>query len=229
MRFFVVAPLLALVVGLMAQPAAAGEKKAKKEDVSVDSFFGAPLEKKSGDDDLKKAAAGLGAKDKVDALAPKTGSVDDEAEVKLHAVFAAEVIVIDKKLGCQPGGKRRERVTYWAFDDLPETGVPFQVCLNLSSKAGRQMSMTVSIVDPRNSRIVRSDDVIDFSGRTGRIDHVIEFPSTTFKTPGPYQYLVEMDGKEVGRLPIFEVRVVPEGATTGAVGGGATTTTAPTP
>jgi hypothetical protein len=220
MRLAIVLPLLAVVVVATSLPAAAAEKKGKKE-VSVDSFFDPPPEKKAADDDLKKAAAGLGARDKVDTLAPKSGAVDEEAEVKLHAVFAAEVIVMDKKLGCQPGGKKRERVTYWAFEDLPETGVPFQVCLNLSSKAGRQMSTTVSIVDPRNSRIVRAEDVIDFAGRTGRIDHVIEFPATTFKMPGPYQYLVEMDGKEVGRLPIFEVRVVPEGAATGAVGGGA--------
>jgi hypothetical protein len=224
MRFATAPALLALAVVVTTLPAAAGDKKSKKQDVSVDSFFDSPPETKSGDDDLKKAAAGLGAKDKLDALAPKSGNVDDEAEVKLHAVFAAETIVLDKKLGCQPGGKRHERVTYWAFDDLPETGVPFQVCLNLSSKAGRQMSMTVSIVDPRNSRIVRAEDVIDFTGRTGRIDHVIEFPATTFKTAGPYQYLVEMDGKEVGRLPIFEVRVVPEGAATGAVGAATTTT-----
>ena len=224
MRLAIV-PLLALAVLVTALPAAAGDKK--KKEVSIDSFFDSPPEKKSGDDDLKKAAAGLGAKDKLDALAPRSGTVDDEAEVKLHAVFAAETIVLDKKLGCQPGGKRRERVTYWAFEDLPETGVPFQVCLNVSSKAGRQMSMTVSIVDPRNSRIVRAEDVIDFAGRSGRIDHVIEFPATTFKTAGPYQYLVEMDGKEVGRLPIFEVRVVPEGAVTGAVGGGEQATATP--
>jgi hypothetical protein len=214
-------PLFALAVAVTALPAAAGDKKSKKE-ISVDSFFDEPPARKAGDDDLKKAAASLNARDKLDALAPKSGTIDQEAEVKLHAVFAAEVIVIDKKQGCQPGGKRRERVTYWAFEDLPETGVPFQVCLNLSSKAGRQMSLTVSIVDPRNSRIVRADDVIDFAGRTGRIDHVIEFPATTFKTPGQHHYLVEMDGKEVGRLPIFDVRIVADGSATGAVGEPAT-------
>ncbi len=225
MRPAVVPVLLALVVALGVTPVAvAGGKKAKKE-VSVDSFFDPPPAKKEdGADDLKKAAAGLGAKDKLDTLAPKSGTIDEEAAVKLHAVFAAEVIVVDKKLGCQPGGKKRERVTYWAFDDLPETGVPFQVCLNLSSRAGRQMSMTVSVVDPRNSRIVRADDVIDFAGRTGRIEHVIEFPATTFKTPGPHQYLVEMDGKEVGRLPLFDVRLVAEGSVTGAGGEAAATT-----
>jgi hypothetical protein len=219
MRLVNAPSLLALVVALASSSAAAvpGDKKDKKE-VSVDSFFDTPPAKKADADDLKKAAAGLGAKDKVDTLAPKSGAVDEDAAVKLHAVFAAEVIVLDKKLGCQAGGKKRERVTYWSFQELPETGVPFQVCLNLSSKAGRQMSVTVSVVDPRNSRIVRAEDVVDFSGRTGRIDHVIEFPATTFKTPGMHHYLVEMDGKEVGRLPIFDVRVVAEGAATGAGG-----------
>jgi hypothetical protein len=227
MRSSVFVLLLALAVATGASTAAvAGEKKRKKE-VSVDSFFDPPPEKKSGDDDLKKATAGLGARDKLDVLAPRSGVVDEAAEVRLLAVFAAEVIVLDKKLGCQPGGKKRERVTYWAFDELPETGVPFQVCLTVSSKAGRQMSTTVSIVDPRNSRIVRADDVIDFAGRTGQVDHVIEFPATTFKVPGPYQYLVEMDGKEVGRLPIFDVRIVTDGSASGAVGDGRPTTSMP--
>ncbi|MBM4281879.1 MAG: hypothetical protein FJ137_14365 [Deltaproteobacteria bacterium] len=225
MRLVNAASLLALVVALAAAPVAVASDKKSKKDVSVDSFFDPPPAKRSDADDLKKAAAGLGAKDTTDTLAPRTGTVDAEADVKLHAVFAAEVIVLDKKFGCQPGGRRRERVTYWSFEDLPETGVPFQVCLNVSSKAGRQMSVTVSVVDPRNSRIVRAEDVIDFAGRTGRIDHVIEFPATTFKTPGMHQYLVEMDGKEVGRLPIFDVRVVAEGSPTGA--GGEAAPTAP--
>ena len=66
--------------------------------------------------------------------------------------------------------------------------------------------MSVAIVDPRNLRVARAEDVVDFSGRAGRIEHVLEFPETTFKTAGQYFYLVEMDGKEIGRLPIFEVR-----------------------
>jgi hypothetical protein len=205
------ASVLLAVVLLAAGDADAVDKKGAKDgktDSAVDAFFSTPTTpKKSALDDLQKAAADVGHKNKNDAMAPKAGQVDAEAEVKLHSVFAAEVIVVDKKLGCQPGGKRRERVTFWSFEELPEVGVPFQVCLNLSSSAGRQMSMSVAIVDPRNLRVVRAEDVIDFSGRTGRIEHVLEFPATTFKTAGPYFYLVEMDGKEVGRLPIFDVRV----------------------
>jgi hypothetical protein len=208
--------LFAAVATLAAVDARAVDKKPAKDgksggaatDSAVDAFFSAPTTtKKSALDDLQKAAADVGHKDKKDAMAPKAGQVDAEAEVKLHAVFAAEVITVDKKLGCQPGGKRRERVTYWSFEELPEIGVPFQVCLNLSSSAGRQMSMSVAVVDPRNLRVARAEDVIDFSGRSGRIDHVLEFPATTFKVAGKYVYLVEMDGKEIGRLPLFEVRV----------------------
>jgi hypothetical protein len=210
-------PLTALlVVALAALPALAEGKKDTKSDSAVDAFFAPAPAKKSALDDLHKATEGLAHKEKNGGMAPKGAAVDDEAEVKVHAAFAAETIVIDKKQGCQPGGKRRERLAFWAFEELPETGVPFQVCLNVSSKAGRQMSLSVAIVDPRNLRIARAEDVVDFSGRTGRIDHVLEFPSTTFKTVGPYLYLVEMDGKEIARMPIFEVRLVPPGGAASA-------------
>ena len=67
--------------------------------------------------------------------------------------------------------------------------------------------LSVAIVDPRNARVVKAEDVVDFAGRTGRVDHVLDFPAPVFKVAGPYQYLIEMDGKEVARLPIFDVRV----------------------
>jgi hypothetical protein len=196
----------------------AEDKKAKSKEVSVDSFFDPPPEKKASDDELKKAAAGLGAKDALDTLAPKAAVVDDAAAVKLEGVFAAETIVVDKKLGCQPGGKKRERVTYWTFDELPDVGVPFGVCLSMSSTAGRQMALTVTLLDPRNGRIARAQDVVDFTGYTGRRDQIIEFPAITFKVAGPHVFLVELDGKEVGRLPIFDVRLMTDGSPTG-IGG----------
>ena len=140
-------------------------------------------------------------------LAPKAAVVDDDAKVQFFQVFAAEKMVIDKKLGCQPAGRDKKKLTFFSFDEVPAEGVPMSVCVTMQSKSGREMAISVAIVDPRNARVARADDVVDFRSRAGRIDHVLDFPAPIFKVAGPYLYLIEMDGKEVARLPIFDVRV----------------------
>jgi hypothetical protein len=208
--------LVVVVVALVALPALAADKKAKpKADADVDAFFDPPKDSKKATsmDDLTKASSGMGTQEKNAGRAPKGGVVDDEAPVNLHAVFAAQKIVMDKKLGCQPAGRDKKKLTFFTFDELPQAGVPFDVCVTVSSKVGREMSMSVAVIDPRNSRVVKAEDVIDFRGRAGRMDHVLEFPAPMFKVAGSYQYLIELDGKEVGRLPLFEVKVNPEDGT----------------
>lgn len=200
---------VALVAALFALPSLADDKKKKPAaDASVDAFFDAPTTQKSTLDDLNKATAGMDNKGKKqDGMAPKTADVHDDAPVKLYGAWAAQKIVMDKKLGCQPGGRDKKKLTFFTFDELPQSGVPMEVCLSLQSKVGREMTMSVAIVDPRNARVVKAEDHVDFTGKTMRMDHVLEFPAPLFKVAGQYQYLVEMDGKEVGRLPLFEVKV----------------------
>ncbi|MDP2339332.1 MAG: hypothetical protein Q8O67_00120 [Deltaproteobacteria bacterium] len=207
--------LVVVMAALVALPALAADKKKPKADADVDAFFDPPKDSKKATslDDLNKASSGMGTKEKKDGMAPKGGVVDDEAPVNLHAVFAAQKIVMDKKLGCQPAGRDKKKLTFFTFDELPQAGVPFDVCVTVSSKVGREMSMSVAVIDARNARVVKAEDVIDFRGRAGRMDHVLEFPAPMFKMAGPYQYLIELDGKEVGRLPLFEVKVNPEDGT----------------
>jgi hypothetical protein len=184
--------------------------KDKKPDAAVDAFFDEPTTpKKSSLDALTEASKAVVVKEQK-SLAPKSTTVDDEAKIQFFSVFAAEKIVMDKKLGCQPAGRDKKKLTYFSFSEVPAEGVPLSVCLTMQSKVGRSMAISVAIVDPRNARVVKAEDVVDFSGRTGRIDHVLDFPAPIFKLAGPYQYLVEMDGKEVARLPIFDVRVEPQ-------------------
>lgn len=185
-------------------------KKDKQPDAAVDAFFDEPTTpKKSSLDALTEASKAVVVKEQK-SLAPKSTTVDDEAKIQFFSVFAAEKIVMDKKLGCQPAGRDKKKLTYFSFDEVPAEGVPMSVCLTMQSKVGRSMAISVAIVDPRNARVVKAEDVVDFAGRTGRIDHVLDFPAPIFKLAGPYQYLVEMDGKEVARLPIFDVRVEPQ-------------------
>jgi len=200
---------VATALTLMAASARADDKKPKsdKKDSAVDAFFDEPTTpKKNAMDALQKAAGDVAQKEKKE-LAPKTAVIDDEAKVQFFQVFAAEKMVMDKKLGCQPAGRDKKKLTFFAFDEVPAEGVPMSVCLTMQSKSGRQMAISVAIVDPRNARVAKAEDVVDFSGRAGRIDHVLDFPAPVFKVVGPYQYLVEMDGKEVARLPIFDVRI----------------------
>lgn len=206
---------MGLVVCALSMPVLAEDKKKPRADASVDAFFDTPKESKKATslEDLSKAAAAVGHKEKQDALAPKGDVVDDEAPVTVHSAFAAQKMVFDKKLGCQPGGKDKKKLTFFIFDELPQAGASFDVCISISSKVGREMSMSVALIDPRNARLVKAEDVIDFRGRSGRMDHVLEFPAPLFKVAGPYFYVVELDGKEVARLPIFDVKVNPENGT----------------
>lgn len=203
--------LFALTTFGLATSSLAGEEKKKKEekkpDAAVDAFFdAAPTQKPSTMDALQKAADDVAYKEKK-GLAPKASTVEDEAKIQFFSVFAAEKIVIDKKLGCQPAGRDKKKLTFFTFDEVPAEGVPFSACVTMQSRAGRAMAMSVAIVDPRNARVVKAEDVVDFAGRTQRLDHVLDFPAPIFKIAGPYQYLVEMDGKEVVRLPLFDVKV----------------------
>jgi hypothetical protein len=207
LRLAVVGLLLTLATSAAADDKGDKGKKDKKPDAAVDAFFDEPTTpKKSSLDALTEASKGVVNKEQK-TLAPKATTVDDEAKIQFFSVFAAEKIVMDKKLGCQPAGPEKKKLTFFSFDEVPAEGVPMSVCLTMQSKVGRSMAISVAIVDPRNARVVKAEDVVDFAGRTGRIDHVLDFPAPVFKVAGPYQYLVEMDGKEVARLPIFDVRV----------------------
>ncbi|HEY1100542.1 MAG TPA: hypothetical protein VGF99_16495 [Myxococcota bacterium] len=183
-----------------------GKKETKKEDSAVDAFFGTPPPAKGSNlDALKNAADGVAVSEKK-GLTAKDAVVSDETKVTVHGAFAAEKIVTDKKLGCQPA-KNMKKLSYFAFDEVPSEGIPLEVCVTLSSKAGREVALSVSIVDPRNSRVARADSTVDFSGRSTKVDHVIAFAPPFFKVAGPYTYLLEIDGKEVARVPLFDVKV----------------------
>lgn len=203
-----ISALALLVTALVALPALAADDKGgkKKQDVNIDDLFGAPPPKQNLDA-MKKATEGVNTKAKTGTgLDAKVGTVDNDAGVQLLNVFAAETITQDKKLGCQAGGRDKKKIGFWTFDEVPSKGQPFEVCLTLASKAGREMNMSVAVVDSRNQRIAKAEDVVDFRGRP-KIDHVLAYPAPLFKLAGQYFYVVDLDGKEVGRLPLFTVKL----------------------
>ena len=209
---------VAVAVAVLSSSAFADDKKDKKKGGDqFDNLFGDPAPKTNNLDAMKAATEKMGAKTGGGTgMAPKQDAVEADGTVTLINVFAASKIVQDKKLGCQPGGRDKKKISEWTFDEVPaKSSQGFEVCLTLASKSGREMRLNVAIVDSRNSRIATAEDVLDFRGKP-KIDHVLEYPAPTFKSAGQYFYVMDLDGKEAGRLPIFVVKL--DGDTAGAQG-----------
>ncbi len=211
-RSAVVGAVLALCLAL---PARADDKGKPPANDNFDNLFGAPPAKNALDE-MKKAAQGVGKLKADDALAPKVDAVQADGKVNFLGVFAAEKIVEDKKLGCQPA-KNKKRVATFTFDELPaKSAVGYDVCLTVQSTTGREVSVRFAVVDPRGGRVNSYTDVMNFAGRTAKLDHVVGFDAPTFKVPGQYVYVVDIDGKEAARLPLFTVVV--DGQISGSLG-----------
>jgi hypothetical protein len=200
--------VVALGVAFLFAGAANADDKKKKDDkgaTNFDDLFGSAPQKPSSLDAMKKASDGVGAKTgSNNGLAAKTGTVDDNAAVTLMNVFAAEHILHDDKKGCQ--SKDKIKIAEWTFDDTPARGKPFEVCLTVASQIGREVRIDTAVVDSRNGRIATgSGDMLNFSGHT-KVDSILAFPAPMFNMPGQYFYVVDVDGKEAGRLPLFVVK-----------------------
>lgn len=200
-------PLALLLWGVNAAAADDTAAPPKKPDPAVDAFFDTPpTPKKSSLDALTKATKDVVSREEK-VLEPKTTAIADDVVVKVVSVFAAEKIVIDKKLGCQPAGPDKKKVTYVVADEFPYEGVPLSVCVSMQSAVGRTVTFSVAIIDARRTRIAKAEGVVDFTGRADRVDFVSDFAGPIFRMAGPHQYVIEVDGKEVARLPLFDVRV----------------------
>jgi hypothetical protein len=179
----------------------------KKADPAVDAFFDTPpAPKKSSLDALVNASKDVVSREDK-TLEPKATEIKDDVLVRFVSIFAAEKIVIDKKLGCQPGGPEKKKVTYVVADEFPYEAVPLSVCVSMQSSVGRPVALSVAIIDPRRTRIAKAESVVDFTGHADHVDAVSDFPAPVFRMAGPHHYVVEVDGKEVARLPLFDVRV----------------------
>lgn len=203
---------LAVVVALaaplaLAEGAGKDDKKAGQEEApSLDDLFGDTLSTGSSVNDLKAATEGLESQTGQGGLKPKTEIADPDAGVQLLGAFAAERIVITRKEGCIPADPQRTKVTFIELDEVPGKGPAFSTCLQMQSKAGRQMRLSAFIVDGRNRRVAKAEGVVDFRGKP-RLDYVLDFPPVPFRAAGPYLLAIDLDGKPAGKLPLFEVKV----------------------
>lgn len=211
---------LAVGLALLAMPARSDEPSTKDakapvsaegaqddpaRDPALDALFGDAL-KPSGDlGELKKATEGLEGGTDADGLRPKTEILDLDAKVSFLEAFAAKRIVLSRKEGCIPAGYERKKVTFIEVLELPAKTPAFSLCLKMRSKVGRPMRLTAAIVDVRNRRVAKAEGVADFTGKP-RLDYIFDFSPVGLTLPGPYQVVVDLEGKPAARLALFEVK-----------------------
>lgn len=177
------------------------------QDDGFDDLFGDSLSGTQNNDmsDLKEAASGVRTKKgNRGGLKPKGGGKAGASKVQLIGAFAAERIVITKKEGCIPGGRGRIKITSVDVGEVPGKTPALAVCVKMSSRSNREMRVTMNIVDGRKKRIGRAEAVANFTGIT-RQDLVLDFPRMTVHGAGQYYVSLDIDGKNVGRLPLFVV------------------------
>lgn len=159
---------------------------------------------------LREVASTIAGGARSNDLSVKDKALATNVDTSLIHAFAAERIVLHPKEGCiaAPPGSGALRVLELAR--FPGVRPGFAACLRLRSTAARPMVLAVFLVDARNHRVARASDQIDFSTR-GEVDHVLTFPPVQFQRMGTHSLVVDLDGREVGRVPLFEVRTASAG------------------
>lgn len=154
---------------------------------------------------LQDAAGQVKAKGAERGLAPKDDRTSLDTEVRFLDHFAAERIQIVPKLGCIPADARRTKLTYIEVFDVPAEAPKFSLCLKMSSRVNREVRITATLVNPRQQRSARAESVVSFAGAQ-QTDHVLDFPKMPLTMLGQYSVAIDVDGKPVAKLPVFEVR-----------------------
>lgn len=182
------------------------KKTNAKDDVAaekLDALFGDTL-KSEKSDDLKALSSKVKSHERRDGLGLKEKPKDVASKLSIVDAFAAELIRVDKKKGCQPAGRKKVKVTRMDLWTLPTVGPKVSVCVTLKGGLGRPAKMAVAIVDARKKKIGSAETIIEFRGRP-QIDNVMEFPALRYETTGPVMYRVEIDGKLIGDFELFKV------------------------
>lgn len=172
-------------------------------DLFGDSLSGAKQNKLG---ELEQAAGEVKTNAQGDALQPKGKTDTGNEGVEFLDQFVAERVQITKKEGCIPAEPQRVRVTYLEYLEFPAKSPKLSLCLKMSSRVNRQVRLTATIVNPRLKRVGRAESVVSFAGAT-RTDHVLDYPELHLDMAGPYQLLIDIDGKPAAKLPLFDVRV----------------------
>lgn len=126
-------------------------------------------------------------------------------EASLVRAFAAERILLHPREGCVADTPGRAALQVLELPRFPGVRPGFAACVRLRSTAQRPMVLSVYLVDARNHRVARVSDQVDFSQQR-EVDHVLSFPPVQFQRMGTHRLVVDLDGREVGRVALFDVR-----------------------
>lgn len=189
---------------LVALPLVAQEEKGDAfGDLFGDSLSGS---RKNDLGALEEAAGNVKTGGSDQSLTPKGETSVGKGGVDFLDQFAAEKIQITKKEGCIPAEPERIRLTYLEYLEVPAKSPKLSICLKMASRVNRQVRITASIVNPRLKRVARAESVVSFAGIT-RTDHVLDYPAMPLDMPGQYMVAIDVDGKTVAKLPLFEVKI----------------------
>ena len=191
-------------------PALAQDKPKKPESGNADPFgdlFGDPAPasgETSSLDAIEKASKAITRDEQGGGLKPKETEDTGDLSVQLVRALAAPRIYVHPKRGCEPAGRKKKKTEMLRFEALPAQGPALVVCLVLESKVGRKASISTAIVGPRKKRVSKSESTINF-GKSVQVNHIMEYPPAIYKNPGQYEYVVDIEGKTVGRIPLYTV------------------------
>lgn len=196
--------LLGLWVSGISVPAAAEDP----EEANLDALFGDALAGTGAGGDFKAAAEALESVPEASStlLVKSEFEAPDHRAELVHA-FAAQRVLLSTKKGCVSSMPDGETIAFVELRKLPGASQAFAVCLRIKSEIGRPMRLAVAIVDPKNRRIARAKGDVDFSQASEK-DHALQFPPVNFRMYGKHFLVLDLEGKEVGRLPLFDVRKV---------------------
>lgn len=191
--------------------ASAVQKESTQQKDTTDDPFGdlfGDSEESSPDSDpinaLRRATQSIDKTKQGKTLVPKDAAVKTKASYSTMSAFAANRIYIHPKKGCQPAGPKKKKISILRYERLPVEGPPMVVCLQLKSNVGRKVSVALSITDARRKKVSFARSTLDFTKKEF-VEHIIEYPPSVFKNPGQYEYVIDVEGETIARLPLYKV------------------------
>jgi hypothetical protein len=102
---------------------------------------------------------------------------------------------------CKAAGKRQLRA--WYVAGFPAEIPPFESCTTISSSTtSGDVSIELTIFDPRGRSILRIDGVLELP-EDGKASQAVDWDHVKIPSPGKYFMEVKIEDKKVGRFPML--------------------------
>ena len=205
--YFGLGLLIAATQGLASNP---GDTPPKPKETDSDPFgdlFGEDdneSDEVNALDNLRRATQSIDKAKTGNTLVPKEAEKNTRASYHSAMAFAADRIYVHPKKGCQAAGRKKKKVGELRYERLPVEGPPLVVCLQLKSNVNRKVSVSLSITDPRRKKVSFARSTLNFTGQES-VEHIMEYPPSVYRNPGQYEYVIDVEGKTIARVPLYKV------------------------